>query len=96
MAQQRKKKKRGRTFYSLATPLCSHFAHRLGDLPILITHSNEPHRDLGRGPRRAQRVRTPTRNGTLRRRTDDDRLGRDSGETVNVGSQVHFDYVTLG
>lgn len=77
-----------RTFYRLAIPRRCDFAHRLSDLPVLITHAHKPHRNFSSRPRSAQHICTTARHGTIRRGTDDDRLGADRSKTVDVRAQV--------
>jgi hypothetical protein len=76
------------TFHRLAIPRCRDFTHRVSDLPILIAHAHKAHRNFSSGPRRAQRICTSARHGTIKRGTDDDRLGTDRGKTVDVCAQV--------
>jgi hypothetical protein len=80
--------KRKRTFYRLAIPRRRDFTHRLSDLPILIAHAHKAHRNFSSRPRSAQHICATARHGTIKRSTDDDRLGADRSKTVDVRAQL--------
>ena len=46
-------------------------------------------------PRSLQHIRLASRHGVGRRRADDERLGGDGGEAVDVRAQVYFDDVAF-
>jgi hypothetical protein len=65
-------------------------------LPIFIADAHEAHRNLGGGPRGAQRVRPTARHGILGGCPDNDRFGANCSKAIDVRTQVQLYDVTLG
>jgi hypothetical protein len=82
-----------RTLNGLAVPSGGGFGDGLRDGPVLGSDLNRAHRELGRGPCRTDGIGLAACGRVLCGRADDDRLGRDGCEAIDMCTQVQLDDV---
>jgi hypothetical protein len=73
-----------RTFDRFAVPGRRNLLHALRDGPILVPSLNKSHRELGSVPGGLDYISAPACSWVLRRGANDNRLGADGGEAIDV------------